>query len=140
MGTRKLLSECYFPTPRARLRYHRSLKPLPEVGCSAGSSPDAIRPNSRFASVRAISGVQGEPRLPMVSLRSGSPPFRALRMWSGAADPRPDAEASHLLIPQDHFAAVLWGQGIDRPPIRAADRRRTPVIRIPPLWVLVRGV
>jgi hypothetical protein len=75
----ELLGERCFPTLRARLRYHRSLKPLPGVGCSAGSSPDAIRPNSRFASVRAISGVQGDPRLLVVSLRTGR--FFAERKW-----------------------------------------------------------
>ena len=70
---------------RARLRYHRSLKPLPGVGCSAGSSPDAIRPNSRFASVRAISGVQGDPRLLVVSLRTGR--FFAERKWLAETAP-----------------------------------------------------
>jgi hypothetical protein len=79
----------------------------------SGVSPDAITPNSRFASGRAISGVQGDPRLPVVSLHSGVP--RPVPVGLGSADPRPDAEASHLLIPQDHFASVPWGQGIDRP-------------------------
>src|ERR1700722_7535481 len=33
----------------------------------------------------------------------------------GSAGPCRDAEASHLLIPQDHLVAFPWDQSIDRP-------------------------
>ena len=40
---------------------------------AAGSAPSSIMPSSLFASLRAVSGVQGEPCRPIVSLRSGAP-------------------------------------------------------------------
>ena len=121
LAHRELLGECCFPTLRARLRYHRSLKPLPGVGCSAGSSPDAIRPSSRFASVRAISGVQGDPRLLVVSLRTGR--FFAERKW--LAETAPVGWGKRIRTHKCRFQNWSLKCGLNSPSFRNVRRSET---------------
>ena len=77
MGTRKLLTSVVFPLFEHVYGITDLSSPSPGSGILYASR--ANRP----LCLRAMPGIQGEPRLPMVSLRSGAPrpvPARYCRM------------------------------------------------------------
>ena len=90
------------------------------VRSPAGSLPASTSPSKRLASRRAVSGVHGEPCVPIVSLRSGAPRPEPKRYceecmtWSCRVA-RAYTETLHLGVPQRNLATAMRCEVVSRP-------------------------